>query len=144
MLLYEKFQGKQKVWNNHKFKLTFINTMKKLYKDKKNAKFLGVCAGLANYFNIEVLWLRITAIVLFIFPPTLLIVLFIYIILSIVLDDKPIILDIKENFSVHSFSQNVENLYLKLETIEHGIIRLESYVASDEFEFKRKLWDLSE
>jgi len=118
--------------------------MKKLYKDKKNAQFFGVCAGLANYFNIKILWLRIAIILLCIFPPTLLIVLFIYIVLAIVLDNKPIILDIKETFSIDSFSQNVENLQSELEIIEHGIIRLESYVASDEFEFKRKLWDLSE
>jgi len=118
--------------------------MKILYKDKKNAQFLGVCAGLADYFNIKVLWLRIAAIILSIFPPTLLIILFIYIVLAVVLDDKPMILGIKENFSIDSFSQNVENLRANLETIEHGIIRLESYVASDEFEFKRKFWDLSE
>ena len=38
---------------------------KNLYKDKKNAKLLGVCAGIAKYFDmdptvIRVLWVVIT------------------------------------------------------------------------------------
>jgi phage shock protein C len=31
--------------------------------DKSNGKFLGVCAGLANYFNIDVTLLRVGAVV---------------------------------------------------------------------------------
>lgn len=33
--------------------------MKRLYKDKRNAKIGGVCAGLAEYFNIDVTLIRI-------------------------------------------------------------------------------------
>ena len=29
------------------------------YLDKRNAKFLGVCAGIADYFDIDVLWVRL-------------------------------------------------------------------------------------
>lgn len=29
------------------------------YLDKRNAKFLGVCSGLADYFGVEVLWVRV-------------------------------------------------------------------------------------
>lgn len=31
----------------------------KFYLDKQNSKWLGVCAGLADYTGIEVLWLRL-------------------------------------------------------------------------------------
>ena len=35
----------------------------KLTLDKANAKFLGVCAGLAGYLGIEILWVRLAAVV---------------------------------------------------------------------------------
>lgn len=31
----------------------------RFYRDKVNAKWLGVCAGIADYFGIEVLWVRL-------------------------------------------------------------------------------------
>lgn len=30
--------------------------------DKGSAKFLGVCAGIANYTGVEVLWIRVAAV----------------------------------------------------------------------------------
>ncbi len=46
----------------------------KFYLDKQNAKWSGVCSGLADYTGIDVLWIRVAAIVLTImggFPWTL-------------------------------------------------------------------------
>jgi phage shock protein C len=34
------------------------------YLDKQNAKWLGVCAGLADYTGIEVLWIRLATVML--------------------------------------------------------------------------------
>lgn len=34
----------------------------KFYLDKQNAKWLGVCAGIADYTGIDVLWVRIGAV----------------------------------------------------------------------------------
>jgi phage shock protein C len=34
----------------------------KLHLDKRNAKLLGVCAGLADYTGIELIWIRVAAI----------------------------------------------------------------------------------
>lgn len=31
----------------------------KFYKDKANGKFMGVCAGIADYTGIEILWVRL-------------------------------------------------------------------------------------
>lgn len=35
------------------------NNVKKLYKDKKNGKLFGVCAGIAEYFGVDVTLVRI-------------------------------------------------------------------------------------
>jgi phage shock protein C len=35
------------------------NLSKQFYLDKRNAKFLGVCAGIADYFNVDRLLVRI-------------------------------------------------------------------------------------
>jgi len=34
------------------------------YLDKQNAKWLGVCAGLADYSGIDVMWIRVAAVLL--------------------------------------------------------------------------------
>ena len=38
----------------------------KLYRDKQNAKLMGVCAGIADYTGVEVKWVRLG----FIFAPS--------------------------------------------------------------------------
>ncbi|MGP1282651.1 MAG: envelope stress response membrane protein PspC [Parasphingopyxis sp.] len=47
----------------------------KFYLDKQNAKFLGVCSGVADYTGIDTLWTRIGFVVtaLFFFPPLFLV-----------------------------------------------------------------------
>lgn len=35
-----------------------------LYRDKKNAKLMGVCSGIADYTGVHVLWVRLAAIAL--------------------------------------------------------------------------------
>ena len=58
----------------------------RFYRDKINGKIFGVCAGIADYTGIDVLWVRIAAILLtlstgFGIP--------LYIILAMVADKKP-------------------------------------------------------
>jgi phage shock protein C len=37
-----------------------VNSLRtKFYKDKANGKFMGVCAGIADYTGIDILWARI-------------------------------------------------------------------------------------
>jgi phage shock protein C len=36
---------------------------KNFYLDKRNGKFMGVCAGIANYFNIDATIVRVAAVV---------------------------------------------------------------------------------
>jgi phage shock protein C len=42
-----------------------VNTPRtRFYRDKVNGKFMGVCAGIADYTGVDVLWVRLGAIVL--------------------------------------------------------------------------------
>ena len=41
--------------------------MKKLYLSKKNKKFLGVCGGLAEYFDVDPVAMRVAWVVISIF-----------------------------------------------------------------------------
>ncbi len=60
---------------------------KKLYRNRKNAVLGGVCAGIADYFNIDITLVRILTFILIFFGG---ISLWIYIILWIILPREPI------------------------------------------------------
>ena len=60
----------------------------KFYLDKRNARLLGVCSGIADYTGIEVTWVRVGVVLLTIiggFPWTLLA----YFITAWIADNKP-------------------------------------------------------
>lgn len=60
----------------------------KFYLDKQHSKFLGVCSGVADYTGIDVLWVRVGAVVttIFAFPPLL----FVYFIVAWLAPTKPL------------------------------------------------------
>lgn len=39
----------------------------KFYLDKRNAKLLGVCSGIADYFGLDALWVRVGTVLLVVF-----------------------------------------------------------------------------
>ena len=57
------------------------------YLDKRHAKFLGVCAGVADYFDVEALWIRLgfVATVFLMFPP----IIFAYFVVAWTASPKP-------------------------------------------------------
>ena len=57
------------------------------YLDKPNAKFKGVCAGIADYTGVDVTWVRVAAIALAL--PTHLALVAAYFIIAWVAQDKP-------------------------------------------------------
>ena len=57
------------------------------YLDKSNAKLLGVCSGIANYTEIDALWVRIAAGLLLVFGSP--IVIPIYLAIAVLADKKP-------------------------------------------------------
>lgn len=62
--------------------------MKRLYKPKDEGKIGGVCAGIANYFNVSPFIVRIIAIALLLFTNHFFTVLFIYFLLSIAMPEE--------------------------------------------------------
>lgn len=60
-----------------------------LYRDKQNAKFMGVCSGIADYTGINVFWIRLALIVMIFTPPVSGIVLPAYFVAGIFLNKKP-------------------------------------------------------
>lgn len=58
-----------------------------LYRDKHNAKLLGVCSGIADYTGVNTLWVRLGA--LFLIPVTSGMVIPAYFIAGLLLNKKP-------------------------------------------------------
>lgn len=58
----------------------------KFYRDKANGKFFGVCAGLADYTGIDVLWIRVGLVAL---TCTIGFSVVIYTAIGLLADDKP-------------------------------------------------------
>lgn len=100
---------------------------KKLYRDTKRYIFGGVAAGIANYFNIDILWVRLLFILgflgLFPFHPTSAIILLAYIVMWIFLPANP---NLKEDEKVKKLYRSQENKVIG------GVARgLASYFGTD-------------
>ena len=59
----------------------------KLYRDKQNAKILGVASGLADYTGIHVFWVRLMGLLMV--PATLGMVIPVYALMGLLLNNKP-------------------------------------------------------
>jgi phage shock protein PspC (stress-responsive transcriptional regulator) len=83
---------------------------KRLYRDTKRYIFGGVAAGIAHYFNIDVLWIRLLFILgfigLFPFHPTSAVILIAYIVMWIFLPANP---ELKEDEKVKKLYRSQEN-----------------------------------
>ncbi len=118
----------------------------RLYLNRRRAKVKGVCAGIADYFGISPLPIRIVAVVgLFVAPvPTLIG----YFIAVFILDDRPE--DLYESPEEEKFWQHVRtepsgtarDLRHKFRELEGRLRGLEAHVTSSEFELNRQIRDL--
>jgi phage shock protein C len=59
------------------------------YLDKRNKKAMGVCAGIADYFGWDTLWVRLGTVLLTIFTPLSAVIVPAYIVVGLVASDKP-------------------------------------------------------
>ena len=115
----------------------------RLYRDKENAMLAGVCAGLANYFGLNIKGLRLIVAVstLFFFP----FVVPAYIILAIILPVKPE--DLYKDESQEKFWRGMSmaptdvfsNLNHRFRELDLRLQKMETYVTSREFEIDREL-----
>lgn len=121
----------------------------KLYKDPLNGRCMGVCAGIADYFDTRASMVRLITIVLF-FVGGGAPVIFAYVILGCILEKKP--RDMYERPEEDKFWQKARtqpeytkvDLNRRFEDIEKRTRNMEAYVTSKQFRLNRELRDLED
>jgi phage shock protein C len=114
-----------------------------LYRSR-NGIILGVCRGIADYFDFSVFWARvITLVLLFLtgFWP----VMILYFVAALLMKPEPVIpieTDEEQEFYdsyVHSHRGAADRLKRRYENLERRIRRMEDHVTGREFEWENKL-----
>ncbi len=109
----------------------------------RNGVFLGVCKGLAEYFDFSVFWVRMALIVVFIFSgfwP----VIGIYLVAAFFMRPepvKPLESEEEQEFYdsyVHSPKTAAQRLKKKFEDLERRIRNMEDKVTGREYEWERR------
>ena len=116
---------------------------KKLYLDKQNAKISGVCAGVADYFGLDPMIVRIATVLIALLGGGLSILG--YILLAIFLDAKP--LDMFESKKESEFwksvrtepSNTVSDIRYKFRDIERRLRAAEAHVTSPQYNLHREI-----
>ena len=114
----------------------------RLYKNQEKSVLMGVCAGIANYFDISISLVRLAFFIALFFSAGTAIVL--YFILGFVLEEQPI--DIYQSSAEESFwrdlssspKMTLSDLKMKMVKLEQKIQNLESKVTSKEYELSKK------
>lgn len=126
------------------------STKRTLYRDKKQAKIAGVCAGIAQYFSIEVWLVRLIAITAVIFGHGFVAIL--YFALWMILDEKPHtpgldhepMLAVKTK--VYQAGEPPRAAYREISgefsELEQRLQQLERYVTSNAYKIDRELKQL--
>ncbi|MFT6986428.1 MAG: phage shock protein C [Psychromonas sp.] len=122
---------------------------KKMYRDSKNGKLGGVCAGLAEYFGTEIWIIRLLVISAFLFSAGFFVALA-YIAAYFILDEMPAQREWQQSIykahnvknkawqAGHSADQILKNLNGELDKMEHNIEQMEAYVTSFSFKMDRE------
>ena len=113
-----------------------INLNKKLWRIPQQGMVRGVCAGIANYFDVPVKLVRIL-VVLSIFFGLALFTLVAYIILSFALDPMPDNMAFGEQLP--SSSELLDEVDRELAASETRLREMERYVTSDTFTLRSRL-----
>jgi len=114
-----------------------------LYRSRDGA-ILGVCRGIAEYFDFSVFWIRAIVVVLLFFTcfwP----VLILYFIASLVMKPEPVrpieTEDEQEFYDSYTYSRQdaTRRLKRRFENLERRIRRMEDAVTAREFDWEQKL-----
>lgn len=125
-----------------------------LYRDGKNGKIFGVCAGVANYYGIESWVVRCVAVTGLIFLNWVVFVA--YLVAALVMDTEPAAARLRERDRpprrerdrtrqpekedvVVSPSQRLRHVHADLDQVELRLRRIETHVTSDQYELQREL-----
>jgi len=116
-----------------------------LYRSR-NGILLGVCRGIAEYFDFSVFWTRVIALLLLVFtglwPVTA-----IYFVAALLMKPEPVLRIDREdeqefyNTYLHSRKGAVERMKHRYEDLERRIRRMEHSVTDREYQWKKKLGD---
>ncbi|MFT6925512.1 MAG: phage shock protein C [Psychromonas sp.] len=125
---------------------------KTLYRNPENAKLGGVCAGIAEYFDIEVWLVRLLVVSVFLFTAGFF-VFIAYVMAYFLLDEMPEKQWQQNVYTKHKVKKKawqtgdsaqkiLENISIELDKMQQNIEQLEDYVTSFEYklnqEFKNK------
>ncbi|HUT72624.1 MAG TPA: envelope stress response membrane protein PspC [Desulfatiglandales bacterium] len=114
-----------------------------LYRSR-NGIILGVCRGIADYFDFSVFWARVITLVLLFFAgfwP----VMILYFVAALLMKPEPVIpieTDEEQEFYdsyVHSHRGATDRVKRRYENLERRIRRMEDHVTGREFEWENKL-----
>ena len=113
-----------------------------LYRSR-NGVILGVCRGVANYFNLRVFWVRVVLLALLlasgIWP-----MVFIYLAASLLMKPEPVrpleTEEEREFYDTYTYSRAraVGRLKRRFQNLERRIRRMEDTVTAREFDWERK------
>jgi phage shock protein C len=105
---------------------------------------LGVCRGIAEYFDFSIFWTRAVALILLFFTGLWPIV-FLYFIAALIMKPEPVLPlrtnDQQEFYEsyIHSPKSAADRLKRRYEKLERRIQRMENYVTSPEFDWEHRL-----
>ncbi|MGF1690693.1 envelope stress response membrane protein PspC [Photobacterium kagoshimensis] len=126
---------------------------KMLYRDPKNGKLGGVCAGVAEYFGLEVWLVRILTVSAFLLGLGF-VVLVAYVAACLILDKMPEDRSQQQYvYKEHNVKQKswqaglppeqvLHNVELELDDIEKNVRDIEAYVTSSTFNVQREFKNL--
>ena|SRR5690348_2052685 len=118
----------------------------RLYRDTEHGVLAGVCAGIAEFFGVERIVIRLATVLglIFFFPPTVLA----YVVLALALPAKP--RDLYGSRDEEEFWRGVsmapgdtlQSLQRKFRSLDDRLAQMEGQVTSGDFELHRKFRDL--
>ncbi|MCP5396224.1 MAG: envelope stress response membrane protein PspC [Sphingomonadaceae bacterium] len=106
-----------------------------LYRDKQNAKLMGVCSGIADYTGVNAIWVRLGMIVS-LFTPLAAVTIPGYILMGLLLNKKPaeLYVDRQEQQYWQSVRQNprrsAREIRGKMRDIDRRLAEVEAYYVS--------------
>lgn len=122
----------------------FGNTLQGKFYRSRNGVILGVCRGIAEYFDFSLFWIRAIAVIFLLFTgfwPTLIV----YFIAALLMKPEPVIpihTDEEQEFYdsyLHSRKWATDRIKRRYENLERRLRRLEHTVTSPEFDWEKRL-----
>ncbi|PKH03815.1 envelope stress response membrane protein PspC [Psychromonas sp. MB-3u-54] len=122
---------------------------KRLYRNPENAKLAGVCAGIAEYFDIEVWLVRLLVVSAFLFTAGFFVSLA-YLVAYFTLDEIPEKQQWQQNaYKKHKIKNKawqtgdsaqkiLENISIEFDKMQKKIEQMEGYVTSLKYKIKRE------